>query len=588
MSPHSHIIREFLRFSRPYALPLTLYMIAIPGSILTAAIALPLLLRELVDLLQSSQDPTLVSQQAFTIVLMIAATLSVSILFRLLADLSITRVNPYVFRDMEQYCFEKMIARSYGFFTDIQTGALVAKIRRYVDAYEVISFNLTRGHYVISLQFLFSLAVVGYYSLGLAALMVFFGIIFLIITHRLIAWKMTYDIARAAAESRTMGRLADTLSNFLAVKIFSQSKAETVALYVSASEAAEQLKQSWMASTKIELVQGVFMATVQVSIFFLALWFWLRGTISLGTIVMVQTYVWALCALLRDWGTYSKAVYRGLAAALEMSELLAQESEVKDPTMPEPVRMKAGQIEIQKITFGYHPDRPIFTNFSLAIAPGERIALVGSSGAGKTTLVKLILRFMDVNSGAIRIDNQAIAAITQDDLRRTVSFVPQEPILFHRTIYENIAYGSDAHSPTLIRAAAEKAYIAHFIDTLPNGAETIVGERGVKLSGGEKQRIAIARAMLRESPILILDEATNSLDSVSERFVQLAFQNLMQGRTTLVIAHRLSTIQMMDRIVVLDEGAIVETGKHEELLARRGHYYRFWREQLMQERHEPK
>lgn len=221
----------------------------------------------------------------------------------------------------------------------------------------------------------------------------------------------------------------------------------------------------------------------------------------------------------------------------------------------------------------------VLKDFSLTITPGEKVGLVGHSGAGKTTITKILLRFADISEGEVLIDGQSIQKIKQDDLRRKISYVPQEPMLFHRSLSENIAYGKPDASMEEIVAVAKKAHAHEFIEKLSKGYDTLVGERGVKLSGGERQRVAIARAMLKDAPILILDEATSSLDSVSERHIQEALAELMKGRTTIVIAHRLSTIQKMDRIIVMEEGGIVEEGKHEDLLARGGMYAEFWREQ---------
>jgi len=218
----------------------------------------------------------------------------------------------------------------------------------------------------------------------------------------------------------------------------------------------------------------------------------------------------------------------------------------------------------------------VLHGIDLTIAPGEMVGIVGPSGSGKSTLTRLLLRFSDIDGGAIMIDGQNIAQITQDDLRRFIAYVPQEPLLFHRSIRENIAYGSPKATEKEIVAAARKANAAEFIDHLPDGYDTMVGERGVKLSGGQRQRIAIARAILKNAPILVLDEATSALDSESEILIQEALQKLMQNRTTIVIAHRLSTIQKMDRIVVLADGAIVEQGPHQKLIARKGVYAQMW------------
>ena len=234
-----------------------------------------------------------------------------------------------------------------------------------------------------------------------------------------------------------------------------------------------------------------------------------------------------------------------------------------------------GEIVFEHVTFRYpNQERPVYDDFSLRIAPGERVALVGPTGAGKTTFVKLVQRLYDVNAGRVLIDGQDAAAVTQSTLRRAVAVVPQDPALFHRSIAENIAYGRPDATPDEIKAAARRARAHDFISRLPKGYDTLVGERGVKLSGGERQRVAIARAFLADAPILVLDEATSSLDVETERQVQAAMDELMAERTTIVIAHRLSTIRGADRILVFQDGRVVEEGRHGELVARGGAYAR--------------
>jgi ATP-binding cassette, subfamily B, bacterial len=266
--------------------------------------------------------------------------------------------------------------------------------------------------------------------------------------------------------------------------------------------------------------------------------------------------------------------------ARDMVEILKIEAEVKDPQKPQKVRIGHGEIKFQSVQFQHSgSDEAIFEDFNLDISAGEKVGLVGHSGSGKTTFTRLLLRFSDIDGGKILIDGQSISAITQADLRKNIAYVPQEPLLFHRTISENIAYGNGKASNKEVETAAKSSHAAEFIEKLPNGYETLVGERGVKLSGGQRQRIAIARAMLKDAPILMLDEATSSLDSESEKYIQDALWKLMEGRTAIVIAHRLSTIQRMDRIVVLDDGQVVEQGTHKELLDAGGTYARLWAHQ---------
>jgi ATP-binding cassette, subfamily B, bacterial len=271
-----------------------------------------------------------------------------------------------------------------------------------------------------------------------------------------------------------------------------------------------------------------------------------------------------------------------LLEASPMTEIMLQTPEILDVPGASGLKVTDGAISLDDVTFHYQDsakETGVFRNLQLDIKPGEKVGLVGPSGGGKSTLTRLLLRFEDIDSGAIRIDGQNIAGVTQDSLRRSVSYVPQEPLLFHRPISENIAYGAQHAAETKIKQAAKAAYADDFINELPKGYDTLVGERGVKLSGGQRQRIAIARAILKDAPILILDEATSALDSESEKLIQSALWELMRDKTALVIAHRLSTIQRMDRIVVLDKGKIIEQGTHKELLGHGGLYAKLWKHQ---------
>jgi len=265
-----------------------------------------------------------------------------------------------------------------------------------------------------------------------------------------------------------------------------------------------------------------------------------------------------------------------------MTEIILLKNEVTDPVKSEVSRIGAGAIEFKDVTFAYpdaKSDGSLLNGLNIQIPAGQKVGLVGPSGGGKTTLTKLLLRFMDINGGEILIDGQNIAHIAQEDLRREISYVPQEPLLFHRSIYQNIAYGNPDAGREQVLEAAKRAHADEFIQGLPHGYDTIVGERGVKLSGGQRQRVAIARALLKEAPVLVLDEATSSLDSVSERFIIEAMDELMAHRTTIVVAHRLSTIRRLDRILVIQDGQVVQDGSHDELLKQEGLYAKLWSHQ---------
>ena len=291
--------------------------------------------------------------------------------------------------------------------------------------------------------------------------------------------------------------------------------------------------------------------------------------------VMLSNRLFEVSSMLRN-------IEDGLLQAQPMTEIIMQDVEILDKPGAKELKTTHGAIDLINVNFEYRDSdnsQSVFNGLNLSVKPGERIGLVGPSGGGKSTLTRLLLRFDDINSGQIMIDGQNIADVTQTSLRQNISYVPQEPLMFHRSIHDNIAYGHPNASTKDIKSAAKAAHASDFIDELPKGYDTIVGERGVKLSGGQRQRVAIARAILKDAPILVLDEATSALDSESEVFIQDALWKLMQGRTALVIAHRLSTIQRMDRIIVLDKGQIVEQGTHKQLLQNKGLYAKLWKHQ---------
>jgi ATP-binding cassette subfamily B protein len=337
-------------------------------------------------------------------------------------------------------------------------------------------------------------------------------------------------------------------------------------------------KWTWDLSSINEAIQAGMFVILEFGLLYLAVKFWKAGHLTVGDFALLEGYMVQMFGLLWDLGRHIKNIYSRLGDAQEMTEILLTPHEVVDRPNAGKLKVTGGRIEFQDVTFGYHNKQKIFQDFNLSIHPGERVALIGPSGGGKTTVIKLLFRFFDLQGGGIAIDGQKIASVSQESLRANLALVPQDPILFHRSLYDNIAYGDPNASEGEIIKAAKLAHCHEFIMKFPDQYQTFVGERGVKLSGGERQRVAIARAILKNAPILVLDEATSSLDSESELLIQDALRNLMKDRTTIVIAHRLSTIMQMDRIVVIEKGKITEEGKHGELLkAEQGTYQKLWK-----------
>ncbi|WP_454872386.1 ABC transporter ATP-binding protein [Paraburkholderia xenovorans] len=378
-----------------------------------------------------------------------------------------------------------------------------------------------------------------------------------------------------AWDTRMGGALADAVSCNGVVKAFGAEDREEALLARVIGKWRHRTRRTWMRGTINGGVQGGMLVAIQAAILGAALLLWARGEASVGDITFALTMFFMLQGYLRDVGMHIRNLQRSVNDMEELVSLESQPLGIEDPPGAGPIAIGKGDIRFEHVTFHYGTNgQPLYDNFSVRIAPGERVGLVGHSGSGKTTFIKLIQRLYDISEGRITIDGQDIAKVRQASLRSQIAIVQQEPVLFHRSLAENIAYARPGASRAEIEHAAKLASAHDFIAALPNGYDTLVGERGVKLSGGERQRVAIARAFLADAPILILDEATSSLDSESEVLIQQAMERLMMGRTTLVVAHRLSTVRALDRLLVLDKGKVIEEGSHEALIRLENGLYR--------------
>jgi ATP-binding cassette subfamily B protein len=399
-----------------------------------------------------------------------------------------------------------------------------------------------------------------------------------------IVWGQTRiaPVSRVVAEKSSImtGYFADVISNIATVKAFAAEKREL-------AEYSKKVK-TWRTANLKEMKSvvlitggfGIMMMLMNVSAFVVAILATEQRIANIGVIYLVISYTLNVVAQLWSVGSTTRTYIRIIGDAGPMIDALDDPIELQDVKNPIPLVVSNGKIDFDGATFTHDEnEHALFKNFDLSIEPGQRVGLVGQSGSGKTSLTRLLLRFSDLEAGRILIDGQDIAKTTQQDLHEAIAYVSQEPILFHRTLRENITYGRPDATDEEILAAVTKANASDFVTALPKGLETIVGERGVKLSGGQRQRIAIARAILKDAPILVLDEATSALDSESEKLIQDALEKLMKGRTSIVIAHRLSTIAKLDRVLVLDAGKITEDGTHTELLEKNGTYASLWNHQ---------
>ena len=493
------------------------------------------------------------------------------------------KLEGLVIRDINRRVFNHLMGQSASFHANNFGGALVSQTAKLTGAY--VRFTDTTVFQLLGLMWALvfaSILLIGKAPL-FVALLVVFTLIYMSVALLVTRKTRRLSAIEAEASNKQTGYLADSVTNVMAVKSFAAGDSERTRY----NEVSERTRRATVNLMKTTLRNETAFAGIGTSISAVSLIVATASIVvfdaNIATVFLVLNYTGDILTRLWDFSTMAMRNYnRAFGDAESMVETLGIEPEIKDPANPEPVRIKKGEITFDNVDFthdGANKDDGLFTGLDLAIAPSEKVGLVGHSGSGKTTLTRLLLRFNDIDGGKITIDGQDITKITQDDLRKNIAYVPQEPLLFHRSISENIAYGKPGASEREIREAAIKAHALEFIEKLPKGFDTLVGERGVKLSGGQRQRIAIARAILKDAPILVLDEATSALDSESEKLIQAALWELMKGRTAIVIAHRLSTIQKMDRIVVLNDGDIIEQGAHAELLENQGIYAKLWAHQ---------
>ncbi|HEX8182514.1 MAG TPA: ABC transporter ATP-binding protein [Candidatus Saccharimonadales bacterium] len=485
-----------------------------------------------------------------------------------------------VVRDLSQRSFDHLVDLSADFHSNRFAGSLVSQSQKLTGSYirfiDSTVFNLIPLIVSMIATVVILAPRVPLYALSLLG----FSIIYVIGTIYFSKSVRRANINESEAQSRQTGYLSDSISNLMVVKSFAASGYEKQRFWDVTGETQAAGFRSMRATTVRETYSSIITSSIGISALVIAVVGAGAFQSDIATLFLIVNYTASVGQRLWDFQNVLRQYNRAFGDASDMVKILQIEPTIKDPVNPEPARIIRGDLKFQDVTFTHGENKdPLFDKLNLHVKAGEKIGLVGPSGGGKTSLTRLLLRFSDIDSGAIIIDGHDIRNITQSDLHRHIAYVPQEPLLFHRSLSENIGYGQPDASQREIEAIAKAANAHEFIHRLDKGYATLVGERGVKLSGGQRQRVAIARAMLKNAPILVLDEATSALDSESEVLIQDALWKLMEGRTAIVIAHRLSTIQHMDRIVVLDRGTIVEQGSHRELIRAGGTYAKLWSHQ---------
>ena len=574
------IFRLFWKTSVPYKHRRNL---AIFFAILTVAMNLfagPLIIAQLLSIIQHNQLHD--TKSLWTLIALYGVSeLWTSVIGNRLITYIVWTFETAMQRDLYAQCFSKLTNQTLFFHSNKFGGSLVSQTNKLVGAVESFWDTIIWSILPLIISLVGSIIVLSTLLWQYALFLLIFSIVFSLVVYYGSKPMAKLTKKEAKSSNKLNGQLADVISNVLAVKS-------------SGAEAIEQkfftkTVSSWRNSSldvmrgflKISTVYSSISMTIKVSAAAFAVYAAQNNLISVAAVYLIITYTSSVTRELWNMNGIMRNYNRIIGNANDMVEILQTPTTLIDKSSSK-LEVTSGEISMDKITFTHDEGQgdTLFHDFSLEIKPGEKIGLVGASGSGKTTLTKLLLRFADIDSGKITIDGQDISEVTQASLRAKIAYVPQEPLLFHRSVRENIAYGRPDATDAEIEEAAKKAGAYDFIVGLKDGFDTMVGERGIKLSGGQRQRVAIARAILKDAPILVLDEATSALDSESEALIQKSLETLMENRTSIVIAHRLSTIAKLDRIIVLKNGKIVEDGSHDELInKKRGVYAKLWARQ---------
>lgn len=542
-----------------------------------ANVTVPLFYKDAVDALSGGGGETAALVVPLGLLLAYGGARVLAVVFQELREILFVKVAQRAIRQVALETFRHLHALSLRFHLERQTGGLSRVIERGVKGIEfVLSFMLFNIIPTLVEILLVCAVLWGLFNIWFALITFATIVTYIAFTLIVTEWRLKYRRRMNESDTQANTKAIDSLLNFETVKYFGAENHEAERYDRSLQKYEAAAIRSIASLSLVNVGQGAVIACGLVSVMYLAAQGMVEGTMTIGDFVLVNTYLIQLYLPLNFLGFVYRQIRQSLTDMEDMFSMLDVPAEIKDASDAKTLHVGDGRIDFDGVEFGYDERRPILKGISFSVPKGGTIAIVGPSGAGKSTISRLLFRFYEVNEGTIRIDGQDLRSVAQKGLRDSIGIVPQDTVLFNDTIRYNIAYGRPDASDEDIKRAAHLARIDTFIEQLPDGYETAVGERGLKLSGGEKQRVAIARTILKDPPILLFDEATSALDTATEREIQGSLRDVSHGRTTLIIAHRLSTVVDADEIIVLQSGLIVERGRHEDLVARDGVYAEMW------------
>lgn len=571
---HWQVIGSLAPFIVRYKGRVLIALICLVGA-KVATVGMPFVLKYLVDSLNSPQQQMVAIPIGLIVmygVLRLATTLLGEV-----RDTVFGYVTEGAMQSLSLKVFNHLHQLDLAFHLDRQTGGLSRDIERGTSGIAFFMRFMVFNIVPTLLEFLFVIGVLlTQYGANYATVIFSAVVLYIGFSVKATDWRTQYVKLMNKADSNSNSRAIDSLLNYETVKYFGNEQFESERYNTDLTEWRLARQQNRLSLFALNGGQALIIAVAMTAMVWIAAQQVAEGYITIGDFVLLNTFAIQIFLPLNFLGFVYREIKGSLANIEQLFGLLKTPAKVVDAPDAQPLKVNKGSMTFDQVSFGYNDNRQILDNVSFTVNSGEKVAIVGESGSGKSTLIKLLFRFYDYQSGSIKIDGQALTAVTQDSLRQHIAIVPQDTVLFNDTLLENIRYGRPDASMQEIERAVQMAHLSHFVETLPDGYDTQVGERGLKLSGGEKQRVSIARALLKGSPILVFDEATSSLDSHAEQSILSALNEIAIGHTSLVIAHRLSTIVDADKILVMQKGRVIEQGSHAELLSNQQHYAKMW------------